>query len=244
MNFNRTMEIERRGNKRFYIGIILIAIGGILILERLDLIPWDIANLLISWQMLLIAIGVLLLFGGNVVAGIVLICIGSFFILPEITDVPYELKQIYGPLALVIIGLLLLFRHKGCSRQIREGVRNRQFDQFDDFVIFGGREVFINVQDLKGGRATSIFGGIEYDLRQANLAPEGAIIDCICIFGGTGIKVPANWNVKNEVTTILGAFSDKRGETFQQTEINPSKTLVIKGITLFGGVEVKLNDSR
>lgn len=238
------MEIERRGNKRFYIGIILILIGGILILERLDLIPWDVADLLISWQMLLIVIGALLLFGRNFVAGFVLIGIGGFFILPEITEVPDELKQLYGPLALVIVGLLLLFRHKGCNRQIREGVKSSQFDQFDDFVIFGGREIFINAQDLKGGRATSIFGGIEYDFRQANLAPEGAIIDCICIFGGTGIKVPANWNVKNEVTTILGAFSDKRGESLQQAEIKPGKTLVIKGITLFGGVEIKLNDSR
>ena len=238
------MGIERRGNKRFYIGVILILIGGILILERLDLIPWNVADLLISWQMLLIAIGTLLIFGRNFVAGFILMGIGGFFILPEITEVPDELKQLYGPLALVIVGLLLLFRHKGCNRQIREGVKRKQFDQFDDFVIFGGREIFINAQDLKGGRATSIFGGIEYDLRQANLAPEGAIIDCICIFGGTGIKVPANWNVKNEVTTILGAFSDKRGDTFQQTEINPSKTLVIKGITLFGGVEIKLNDSR
>jgi len=238
------MGIERRGNKRFYIGVILILIGGILILERLDLIPWNVADLLISWQMLLIVIGTLLLFGRNFVAGFILMGIGGFFILPEITEVPDELKQLYGPLALVIVGLLLLFRHKGCNRQIREGVKRKQFDQFDDFVIFGGREIFINAQDLKGGRATSIFGGIEYDLRQANLAPEGAIIDCICIFGGTGIKVPANWNVKNEVTTILGAFSDKRGDTFQQTEINPSKTLVIKGITLFGGVEIKLNDSR
>lgn len=238
------MEIERRGNKRFYIGLILILIGGVLILERLDLIPWNVADLLISWQMLLIAIGTLLLFGKNFVAGFILIGIGSFFILPEITNVPDKFRQLYGPLALVIVGLLLLFRHKGCNRQIREGVKNKQFDQFDDFVIFGGREVFINTQDLKGGRATSIFGGIEYDLRQANLSPAGAVIDCICIFGGTGIKVPAGWNVKNEVTTIMGAFSDKRGDTFQQTEINPTKTLVIKGVTLFGGVEVKLNDSR
>jgi len=238
------MEIERKGNKRFYIGIILIVIGGILILERLDLIPWDIADLLISWQMLLIAIGVFLILGKNVVAGIVLICVGGFFILPEITEVPDKLQQIYGPMVLVLIGLVLLLRHKGCSRQIREGAKSRQFDQFDDFVIFGGREVFINAPDLKGGRATSIFGGIEYDLRQATLAPEGAVIDCICIFGGTGIKVPPNWNVKSEVTTILGAFSDKRGENFRQTEINSVNTLVIKGITLFGGVEVKLNDSR
>lgn len=235
---------ERRGNKRVYLGIVLIAIGVILILERLDLIPWNISDLLISWQMFIVAIGAFLVIGGNTVSGIILICVGGFFILPEVTTVPYELKRIYGPLILIAIGFLLLYRHKGCSRQIREGTRTREFDQFDDFVIFGGREIFVNALDLKGGRATSIFGGIEYDLRQVNLAPEGAVVDCICIFGGIGIKVPNDWIVKNEVTTIMGAFTDKRGEAFQQREFNPSKTLVIKGLTLFGGVEVKLTDGR
>jgi predicted membrane protein len=234
-------KIERKGNKRFYLGIILIAIGVVLILERLDLIPWNIADVLLSWQMLIIAIGAFLLWGGNRVSGIIFIAVGGFFILPEIMSVPYELKRIYGPLVLVLIGFALLYRQKGCSRQIREGASTRQFDQFDDFVIFGGREIFINAQDLKGGRATSIFGGIEYDLRQANLAPGGAVIDCICVFGGTGIKVPADWTVKNEVTTILGAVTDKRGETFGQRDFSPLKTIVIKGVTLFGGIEIKYN---
>lgn len=242
MNFNSMNKIEEnKGNKRFYLGIVLIAIGAILILERLDLIPWDIADLLISWQMLIIALGLFLVAGGNRLWGIIMIGAGTFFILPEITDVPDKLQRIYGPMILVLIGFALLLRHKGCSRQIREGARTQQFDQFDDFVIFGGREIFINAQDLKGGRATSIFGGIEYDLRQANLAPEGAVIDCICVFGGTGIKVPADWYVKNEVTTILGAFTDKRGDTFQQADPDHIKTIVIKGITLFGGIEIKHN---
>ena len=61
----------------------------------------------------------------------------------------------------------------------------------------------------------------------------------MCIFGGCGIKVPLDWNVRNEVTTIFGAFTDKRGDTFQHSSYDPSKTIVIKGITVFGGVEVK-----
>ncbi|MDD4192211.1 MAG: DUF5668 domain-containing protein [Mangrovibacterium sp.] len=236
--------MERRGNKRVYLGVILIAAGVILILDRLGIIPWDIADLLISWQMLVVAIGVFLLIGGSTVSGIVLIGVGVFFLLPEMTSIPHQLERLYWPLALIAAGALLLHRHQGCNRQIRDGNRKREFDQFDDFVLFGGREVFVSVQDLKGGRATSIFGGIEYDLRQANLAPEGAVIDCICIFGGTGIKVPNDWIVKSEVTTVIGAFTDKRGEAFRQTEPSPSKTLVIKGLTLFGGIEVKLTDGR
>ena len=230
---------KNKGNKRFYFGITLIAVGAVLILERLNLIPWDIADLLISWQMLFIAIGVFSLLGGNRTGGTILIVIGGFFLIPEMVDVPREVRRLYWPLILVAIGAALLFKQKGCRSRIEQGVGEQNFDQFDDFVIFGGREIFINSQELKGGRATSIFGGIEYDMRQARLATQGAYIDTICVFGGCGIKVPLDWNVRNEVTTIFGAFTDKRGDTFNHSHYDPSKTIVIKGITIFGGFEVK-----
>lgn len=228
-----------KGNKRFYFGITLIAVGSILILERLNLIPWDIADMLISWQMLLIAIGIFIVLGGNRTGGTILIVIGGFFLLPEMIDVPHEIRRLYWPLILVAIGGALLWRQRGPQSHLGQGMEEKDFNQFDDFVIFGGREIFINSQALKGGRATSIFGGIEYDLRQAKLAPEGAFVDTVCVFGGCGIKVPLDWSVRNEVTTIFGAFTDKRGDTFNHGNYDPSKTLVIKGITIFGGFEVK-----
>ena len=45
-------------------------------------------------------------------------------------------------------------------------------DVFDDFVIFGGREIFVNSQGLIGGKTTSIFGGTEYDMRRSVLSPQ------------------------------------------------------------------------
>jgi predicted membrane protein len=233
------MKDRERGNKRYYFGLILIGIGGILILERLNLIPWSIADLLISWQMLLIAIGVFSLLGGNRTGGTIMIAIGGIFLVPELVDIPHEIRRLYWPLLLVGAGVALIYRHKGCKSRIEHGVGEQDLNQFDDFVIFGGREVFINSQDLKGGRSTSIFGGIEYDLRQATLSPQGAYIDTISVFGGCSIKVPLDWNVRNEVTTIFGAFTDKRGDTFQHSHYDPSKTLVIRGFTVFGGFEVK-----
>jgi len=231
--------MERRGNKGFYVGMIFIAIGAILILQRLNIIPWSLSDILISWQMLLIVIGAILLRNGSQVKGIVLIGIGTFFILPEILDVPDELRRVYWPAMLVLIGVALVYRQRGGVNHASGATEGKTFDEFDDFVIFGGREIFITSKHLKGGRSTSVFGGIEYDFRQATLAPEGAVIDCTCLFGGTGLKVPLDWNVRNEITTIFGAFTDKRGDTFQQGQLDPSKTVVIKGITMFGGVEIK-----
>ncbi|WP_163709868.1 LiaF transmembrane domain-containing protein [Mangrovibacterium lignilyticum] len=231
--------MERRGNRGFFAGVVFIAIGAVLILQRLNLIPWSLSDILISWQMLLIAIGALAMMKGNRVMGVILIGLGTFFILPELFDVPYEVRRLYWPAMLVLIGVALVYRQRGSGPSSHQGTEGRDFDEFDDFVIFGGREIFINSKQLKGGRSMSVFGGIEYDLRQATLSPQGAVIDCTCLFGGTGLKVPLDWNVRNEVSTIFGAFTDKRGDTFQQGQFDPSKTIVLKGITLFGGVEIK-----
>ncbi|MGQ7868252.1 LiaI-LiaF-like domain-containing protein [Sunxiuqinia sp. sy24] len=231
--------MDNKRNKRFYLGVVLIAIGGFMILERLGLIPWSIVDLLISWQMLLVAIGIISWLGGNRTGGLILMAIGGFFLLPEFIEVPRQLRRLYWPMVLVAGGVLVLLRHSGSGAQPTEGIGGRDLDQFDDFVIFGGREIFINSQNLKGGRATSIFGGIEYDFRQSQLAPQGAVIDSLSIFGGCSIKVPLEWNVRNEVTTMFGAFTDKRGDTFQHSQYNPSKTLVIRGFTILGGFEVK-----
>ena len=244
--------MERRGSeKRLYFGIILIVLGVILILERLNLIPESMADLLISWQMLLVGIGILSLIGGNRTAGTILIIIGGTFMIPELITVPHEIRQIYFPLILVAIGVSILFRqrdhHKFRIGTVpEENIADRKsadsynsFNTFDDFVIFGGREIFVNSQALAGGKATSIFGGIEFDLRKANLQPGGAIIDCVSVFGGCGFKIPMDWNVRNEVTTIFGAFTDKRGDTYSEKYYDPSKTIVIKGVSIFGGIEVK-----
>ena len=241
--------MERRGSeKRLYFGIILIVLGVILILERLNLIPESMADLLISWQMLLVGIGVLSIIGGNRTAGTILIVIGGTFLIPEIITVPHEIRRIYWPLILVAIGISILFRQRDHRKigiitepapEVTPDYSFNNMNSFDDFVIFGGREIFINSQALAGGKATSIFGGIEFDLRKANLQQGGAVIDCVSVFGGCGFKIPMDWNVRNEVTTIFGAFTDKRGDTYSEKYYDPSKTLVIKGISMFGGIEVK-----
>lgn len=235
--------MENRGseNKRVYVGLFLIGIGAIWILEKLNLIPEVWEDIFISWQMLLIGIGVFSLLGGNKNTGTILIAIGGFFLLDDIFDIPGELRQIGWPLLIIIAGVLMLVSHGRRKNEpvLNEAKTNSGLDYFDDFVIFGGREVLVNSQNLYGGKTTSMFGGTEYDLRQTRLSENGAVIDCVCIFGGCGFKVPPDWTIKNEVTSIFGAFTDKRGATFNSITANPSKTLIVKGFAAFGGVEIK-----
>jgi predicted membrane protein len=234
------MKNETVSNKRILFGLFLIALGVFWILVKLDIIPDTLNDVLISWKMLLIGIGVFSMISGNRTSGTILIVIGGFFMIPDIVLIPEELRRIGWPLLIIGIGVaLLLTCRKG--RGVPENMNENKcsVDYFDDFVIFGGREVFVNSNCFLGGKITSIFGGAEYDLRQSRLSENGAVIESVCVFGGSGFKVPPDWSVKNEVTAIFGAFEDKRGMTAHDVITDNSKTLVIKGFCAFGGVEVK-----
>ncbi len=233
------MNEKELTSKRAFFGIFLIVIGVIWILIKLNLIPGTITSILISWQMLIIAIGIFSFIAGNRIAGTILIIFGSFFLLDELIVFPYFLRQIGWPILLILIGAAMLFNRRNRKKNIFIEPSELGVDYFDDLVIFGGREILISSKNFVGGKITTVFGGAEYDFRQTVLSENGAVVDCACVFGGSGFKVPPDWTVKNEVTTILGAFTDKRGQSVVENNHDPSKTLVIKGFSAFGGVEIK-----
>lgn len=84
-------------------------------------------------------------------------------------------------------------------------------------------------------QALAVFGGIDLDLREAIF--EGATIEMfgICCFGSLDIKVPAGVEVRNEMVGIFGDTAIK----YLGDPIPGAPTLVIKGLTLFGGVTVR-----
>jgi hypothetical protein len=84
-------------------------------------------------------------------------------------------------------------------------------------------------------QALAVFGGIDLDLRDAIF--EGSTIEMsgICCFGSLDIKVPPGVEVRNEMVGIFGDTAIK----YLGDPIPGAPTLVIKGLTLFGGVTVR-----
>jgi len=111
-------------------------------------------------------------------------------------------------------------------------------DYVDEISIFSGSEKIITSKEFKGGKMTSIFGGTSLNLVNSDLAQGTNILDVFVLFGGTDIVVPSDMNVKVNVTAIFGGFSDDR-KMIAENEDNNGKELVINGLVLFGGGEVK-----
>jgi predicted membrane protein len=113
------------------------------------------------------------------------------------------------------------------------------YSQFiDEFNVFSGSEKKISMKNFKGGKITSIFGGSEIDLLDAELSSETNVIELFYLFGGSSIKVPNDWVVINKVTAILGGFADKRNVSTPKEPV-PNKTLILRGFVMFGGGEIE-----
>ena len=98
------------GNSRFFIGIILVLAGVVLIAENLNLLSYDLSHILVSWPMLLVVVGLFNLARGHYSPGIIFTAIGLFFLTPRILDVPENFSRNFWPIVLIAIGIIFLFR--------------------------------------------------------------------------------------------------------------------------------------
>jgi hypothetical protein len=103
------------------------------------------------------------------------------------------------------------------------------------FVMWSGLERKVSSQEFRGGDVTAIMGGAEIDLRQARLAGGEAVVEVLVLWGGVDFFVPADWKVTVEAMPLLGGIEDSTRLTAGETRGH----LVIRGLVMMGGVEVK-----
>ena len=110
-------------------------------------------------------------------------------------------------------------------------------DHIDSAAILGGIKKNIVSKNFKGGEVVSVFGGTELNLMQADIQ-HPIVLEATQIFGGTTLIIPPHWQVKSdEMVAILGGIDDKRPAMPQGYD--PNKVLILKGVTLFGGLSIK-----
>lgn len=241
------MNEQKKLSNSFWVGIIVLMIGGFLLLDRMDLMEFP--RWLFPWGILVAAgiiVGINRKFQG--VGWLVMILIGTFFMLDRIPGFPWDLDDYGFPVIIIIVGLFILSRAVmgGASKEKRDFWQKQQHeglvasdeggeDYFDIVTVFGGAKRKVFSKNFKGGEATCIFGGAEVDLSQADI--NGTIvIDATQIFGGMKLLVPANWQLKSDAVAIFGSVEDKRMAPQSYTG---EKKLLITGFVLFGGIDIK-----
>lgn len=221
---------------RLVIGILLIMVGLLFFLENNNFLELPYYH--VTWEYFFILFGSLMFaLAKNKTVGVVFIAIGLFNLVPEL-----------WPLIFVLVGLYIIFRKKGAHASFQtysqfqsmgaEPGTESSKDTLEDVAIFGGSTKVYHTDNFRGGSIVSIFGGSEINLANCKLADGDNTLDITAIFGGSTIIIPQNWEVEIDVMPIFGGFGDKRmKDPFRTTE--SGRKLIIKGVVLFGGGEIK-----
>jgi predicted membrane protein len=225
-------------NNRAIIGVILVLVGLFLVMRNTGFFPDFIDHVIFSWPMLLVAIGLVITIGssGGKTSGIIVMAVGAFFLIPQIFRETFNVNM-FWPSIFIIIGIVFIFTKRKGWNSI--STSPQVGDDYIDYVhVFSGGERQIVSDNFRGGKVTAVFGGSEIDFTKAKLAPGVSELELACVFGGTTIIVPDDWNIKIEVVPVLGGFGDSR-KLNPGRIIDTSRQLVIKGAVVFGGGEIK-----
>lgn len=249
----------RKSNSRVLAGLILLAIGGVLLLSRMG---FPFPRWLFQWPVILIIIGVFdgIRSGFRSPAALILILIGGFFWIDYLTP-GYSLRHYTWPVIIIAVGVALIFRPNNSKRRRIEQeqglitdagsseprpytdlmpgygtTRPGSEDYVDAVSVFGATRKIIVSKNFQGGDLVSLFGGHEIDLRQADIHGR-VVLDVTQIFGGTKLILPSSWHVKSEMVAFFGGIEDKR--QMAQVTVNPEKVLILEGTSVFGGIDIR-----
>lgn len=222
----------------FWFSIILIVVGIFLLLDNLNIFYID--GLWDYWPLILVAVGIyrLLSSGFRDIYSSILFILGGFLLFLLTTDVIY-FRDIwrFWPLILILIGARIIYNKVILTDEKRKGITVSD-DRIDHVAIFGGKEKRVASDNFQGGNITAIFGGVELYFENAKLAEGSNVLDILVMFGGTEIYVPRDWMIVTKGLPIFGGFEDARKNP-PKPDASTKGTLIVKGLVLFGGLEIK-----
>lgn len=244
-------------------GLILIAVGGGLLAREFGYLPphvrfWD------FWPLFVVFLGISSLVHrrGFLAAlfSLLFIAMGGLLLAGNLGFLTFNAARLW-PALLVVLGCAWVFgagrrrwhggpwnppggdgsgpRHYGAHRSGHPeqfGAQTSDEDRLNKQITFSGAQLRIESQAWKGGELGTTAGGVELDLRNARLAPEGALLDLRVLMGGVDIRVPDTWHILMEVTPFLGGADDVTRST-QGTSGAPRLRVV--GTVTLGGVTVR-----
>jgi predicted membrane protein len=229
-------------------GLILIIIGSIFLLKELGT---PIPHWIFTWKMLIIVIGIFSGFKQNFEPGgwIIPIIIGAAFLIQDFIP-DFRISHFFWPIIIIAIGLIMIFKPKRSQRKWEKyqdwnnqkdwhntASYSSSQDDIEANAIFGSVKKNIISKNFTGGEVNVIFGGCEINLMQAEINGK-VTLEMNQIFGGTKLIVPAHWEIRSELTAILGSVEDKRPQVAKFENVN-SPVLVLRGAAIFGGIDIK-----
>ena len=212
-----------------FVGMLIVIFGIGLLLQQFDL--FDFTTILANWwPIFFILVGIIQIWTNGmqaIIPALIFLIVGIMLLIN--IWIEFNLWQILWPFLLIMFGLSIIFSRREWKQALDEA------DEIHLTTFLSGIESKNGSKNLSGGSVLSVLGGIQLDLRHAQLTENGAVLNVTTILGGVEIIVPENVQVEIKGTPILGGWENKTN-TYGMEK---NKTLYINGVALLGGIEIK-----
>lgn len=220
------------------LGIVLIAIGVLVLLANLGHLPFDL-RLHDWWPLILIFLGLAHLYNNRNVfefSGLFLILLGVVFLLATLDVICWGDIWRFWPALLILLGVSIIFRSHPVAMPLagRAAAASAE-DTVQVTNILSGSDRRVISREFKGGDVQNILGGTKIDLLEAKLAAGDWLLTVSTILGGVEIYVPRDWRIDVQPTNMLGGVDDRT----RQAPAEGGGRLVIKASALLGGIDIK-----
>jgi predicted membrane protein len=230
------------------LGVLLILIGGVLLGINLGYIPESFKQVLLSWQMIIVLLGLISLLARSIFWGLFLVFAGGLLLVPKLAMVfpgvfMDNFSKIYLPLLVSVTGLLILIailirrkRSNSWEKHWEQHTTRQTIESdFSKTNTFGKGEYIVLEPEFRGGIVKTTFGATELDLRKTSLPEGDTYLDITAVFSGIILFIPDEWKVISQVETAFGGIDDKR----QVQDVDSSRRLILVGSCVFSGCEIK-----
>lgn len=240
--------MREKGERRVLLGVLVIAVGVVLLMRNFGIIQADIGRLIATyWPVVLVVWGIDILLTGTVrrdgrafglnFTGFILV-IAGLFILVDTTglfDINFQIFwKIFWPAILILVGWSLL------RRSAAPGGTH--------WAVMSGIDLKNQGWKLEDGNYIALMGGMKLDLTVADIPDITVHLDLTAVMGGIEVICPPDLSLEGEGTAVLGGIKmlhDEGGgiavrKRFQYTgEPGSPRKLVITGLAIMGGIEIK-----
>ena len=218
-------------SSRWGIGIALVVVGALLLLHTTGVLY---LGEFIRWTpSLLILVGIVLLVVRRfrqITAPVILVVGG---VVTQLMVQGFDIMSLLWPVLIIAVGAAILFARRRRSARVAV-VNSFQSDDLSFSTIMGSTDRRITRDDLDGREIVTVMGESKLDMRDISIEEMPAELCVTCVMGQVNLRVPSDWSVAIDNSTVMGDSKDER----RGAPSSANADLTITGPVVMGSLKI------
>ena len=218
-------------SSRWGIGILLVVAGILLLLHTTELV--DLGAFILWTPSLLILLGIFMMVANRFrrnTGPAIIIAVG---VVLQMIVLGFDAISLLWPVLIILIGVAILFGRMRRSPRATDEHTARTAD-VNFSTVLGSTDRRVSLDELSGREIVTVMGESKLDMRDISISDIPAELCVTCVMGQVSIRVPSDWSVAIDNSTVMGDSKDERHGPPSSADAD----LTITGTVVMGSLKI------